>query len=191
MVTWSGPFMTLVSDVSSIVFSNSGITFVFQMWTRVFSLGPGDWEFGNLLKLCEPFWRSWAFRRLHVVLGVIGISTCATTGESLTVSAGLDTAVGLTPRDPLFCFVLRTTLVFGNGVSSKIGCAETYPSLFLLIWLSTFHPPTPLRNCYWRRLVYFFLGFCFYWCFPVKTCTGSALLPSILRLRQWSGFLVR
>ena len=133
----------------------------------------------------------WALCRLLAVLGVIGISTCAATCESLTVSAVLDTAVGLTPRDPLFCFVLRTTLVLGNGVSSRIGCAKTYPSLFLLIWLSTFHSPTPLRNHYWRRLVPRLLGSCFYWCFPVKTCTGSALPPNTLLTRQWSGFLVR
>ena len=43
------------SDVSSIVFSNSGIIFVFKRGLGFFSLGPGDREFGNFRKLGESF----------------------------------------------------------------------------------------------------------------------------------------
>ena len=53
--------MASVSDVSSIVFSNSGIIFVFKRGLGFFSLGPGDREFGNFRKLGESFWRSGPF----------------------------------------------------------------------------------------------------------------------------------
>ena len=50
-------FMTSVSDVSSIFFSNYVTIFAFKRGLGFFSLGLGDWEFDNFLKLGEPFRR--------------------------------------------------------------------------------------------------------------------------------------
>ena len=189
MVTWSGSFTTSVSDVSSRLFPNSVTIFGFKRGLGFSPLVP---VIGNLATFLFNFlaWRAFLallilFRLLRAILRAIGILTCAAIFEQLTVCLAV-----VWQSSPFRAFP-RITLVFGKGVSTRVGCANILQLFIFTCLVSQFSSPTPLCDCYLRRFVSPFLGFGFHWCFPVQTCTGSALLPGTLHSKQWSGFLVR
>ena len=123
------------------------------------------------------------FRFLRALLWAVGILTCAASFEQLT--AGLATTFrAAVVRNSLFRASPIMSLVSGKGISTKVGCANILQLFILTCLVSQFSSPTPLCDCYLRRLVSPFLGFGFHWCFPVQTCTGSALLPGTLHSKQ-------
>ena len=130
------------------------------------------------------------FRFLRALLRAVGILTCAATFEQLTACLATTFRAAVWRNSPFRAFP-RISLVFGKGVSTRVGCANILQLFIFTCLVSHFSSPTPLCDCYLRRLVSPFLGFGFHWCFPVQTCTGSALLPGTLHSKQWSGFLVR
>ena len=162
MVTWSGSFVTSVSNVSFIFFSNSGIIFVFQTWigfsplvlmieNLVTSLSSAS-RLGALIILlfsCRP-WGDWLFFLCHH----FWVPNCSCDSWYRRWFDSARSLVSLLSNDD-------PNLWYQRFIHNWL--RQNFSQFILLIWSSNFHFPTPIRNCYVRRLISRCSGFCFYW----------------------------